>query len=97
MLSRCSYRPPSLCAFALLQLSLHQLGGAKDDPARDSLSDHWLVSSQMQFENVGVTRTVDPSFRYLTCAGCDKGPIGINFLNEPSKFYVAHARVKYAV
>jgi hypothetical protein len=78
------------------QLSLHLLGGAKGDATREQLSAHWLVPSQMTFENVGVTRGVDPAYRYLTCASCDRGPIGINFFAEPSKFYVAHARVKYA-
>ncbi len=50
------------------ELSLHRLGGSKDDPARDTLREHWLVPSQMNFENVGVTRGVDPAYRYLTCA-----------------------------
>lgn len=49
----------------------------------------------MSFENVGVTKSVDPAYRYLSCASCDRGPIGINFLAEPTKFYVAHERVRY--
>jgi len=36
------------------------------------------------------------SFRYLTCANCDRGPIGINYLDDPQRFFVAHQRVKYA-
>lgn len=82
--------------FVEKSLQLHLLGGAKGDAATDSLSQHWLLTSQMHFENVGVTRAVDPSYRYLTCASCDRGPIGINYLAEVSKFYVAHERVKYA-
>ena len=76
-------------------LELHTLGGAKDDPSKDALSHHWLLTSQMHFENVGVTRSVDPAYRYLTCASCDRGPIGINFMADLGKFYVAHDRVKY--
>lgn len=59
------------------------------------LEDYWLVPSQMSFENVGVTRSVNPQLRYLLCSECDKGPVGINFLAEPNKFYVAHARCKH--
>ena len=78
-------------------ISLHMLGAGKEDSRREELREYWLVSSQMAFENVGVTRGVDPAFRYLTCANCDRGPIGINYFAEPNKFFVAHARVRYAV
>jgi len=55
------------------ELQLHLLGGSKTDPTRDTLHAHWLVHSQMAFENVGVTRGVDPAYRYLTCANWSVG------------------------
>jgi hypothetical protein len=86
---------PAAGTYVSQEHQMHPLGGAKSEGARDTLLDWWIVPSQMNFENVGVTRAVDPSYRYLTCCDCEKGPIGINYLNEPNKFYVAHARVRY--
>jgi hypothetical protein len=35
-------------------------------------------------------------FRYLTCADCDRGPIGITYDVDTNVFYVAHERVAYS-
>ena len=68
----------------------------------ETLSEHWLVTSQFSFENIALTRpaaragAAAPTFKYLACGVCDRGPVGIVFLDKPSEFFVAHARVKYA-
>lgn len=67
----------------------------------ETLKDHWMIDDQFKFENVGVTRqvpagsTTTREFKYLTCAECERGPLGISFLDNPKVFYVSHARVKY--
>ena len=60
------------------QAKLHPPAEAESSDI-ETLSDHWVVRDQFDFENVGVTKSIDgdTSFRYLTCADCDKGPIGI--------------------
>lgn len=42
----------------------------------------------------GVAPDADPNYRYLTCADCDAGPIGVAILNH-DKFYVLCGRVVY--
>ena len=73
-----------------LQLFLHAMtvvrGAAPDDIGGDTLSRQWSVASQMDFENVAVTKPIGagagaaphPSvrpgegYRYLACATCDR-------------------------
>jgi hypothetical protein len=61
------------------------------------VSNHWLVTDQYQFENIGVSKPIDADnlFRYLCCADCDGGPVGIVYSAAPSEFYVTHERVAY--
>ena len=66
------------------------------EPGTEVLMDHWAVSDQFDFENVGVSKAIDVNFRYLICADCDAGPIGIVNKNvEGATFFVSHSRVKY--
>ena len=61
-------------------------------------SHFFKVTDKMSFENIGVRRSTGPgdAFRYLTCADCDMGPLGITFDADRNQvFYVAHRRVKY--
>jgi hypothetical protein len=46
------------------------------------------------FDNVGFSKTVDDTTKFLTCADCEIGPIGYQDL-ETSKCYVALCRVKH--
>lgn len=98
---RCRYCPSKVLlagagAYESRAHQLHALGGSKSAAdSRETLTDWWVVPSQMNFENVAVTRAVDPAYRYLTCCDCERGPIGINYLAEPNKFFIAHARVRY--
>lgn len=75
-------------------------GGAVDT---EVLSQFWVIHDQMKFENIGVTRQVPSNptvtstreFKYLICADCDRGPVGITYLDTPNVFYIAHQRVAY--
>ena len=50
----------------------------------------------MQFENIGFTKTVNRSVRYLACADCEMGPIGWHDVSIPNEFYVTASRVNYS-
>ncbi len=57
----------------------------------------WLAN-QWSYDNIGVSKppTADSSFRFLTCADCDRGPFGVTFpKDEPEMFYLCSGRVKY--
>jgi len=59
--------------------------------------DLFKVTGKMSFENIGVKQPVGQcNYRYLTCADCEWGPLGVTFAEDANKiFYVAHARVMY--
>mmetsp|Transcript_4032 Transcript_4032/g.9500 ORF Transcript_4032/g.9500 Transcript_4032/m.9500 type:complete len:99 (+) Transcript_4032:308-604(+) len=63
----------------------------------ENLTRFWIVKDQFQFENVGVSKaaSVDDAFRYLACADCDQGPIGIRMKDKPNEWLIAHDRVHY--
>lgn len=43
----------------------------------------WLkIADIFDFANVGFTKTVDANIKYLTCADCEKGPIGVQYLDK---------------
>ncbi|CAI4231879.1 unnamed protein product [Auanema sp. JU1783] len=46
------------------------------DTRKETLNGFWHVRDMYDFENVGFTNAVD-GCKYLTCADCDFGPIGI--------------------
>ena len=60
----------------------------------ETLYDFWLVNGMFTFENVGFSNTVG-NLKYLVCADCEVGPIGIQDTNEPDAMYVALERVKH--
>eukprot|EP00455_Lapot_gusevi_P047716 TRINITY_DN6498_c0_g3_i3.p1 TRINITY_DN6498_c0_g3~~TRINITY_DN6498_c0_g3_i3.p1 ORF type:complete len:142 (+),score=17.79 TRINITY_DN6498_c0_g3_i3:56-481(+) len=81
---------------------------AFEEQSFDILSDFWLVTDKFDFENIAVTKAIvsdpeqaqsggAPDAKYLTCAACDRGPVGILFLSNPNNFYVARTRVRYNV
>lgn len=49
----------------------------------------------MSFENVGFTNAVSTSFKYLTCAACDRGPLGVHLIQE-AKYYIVHPRIAHS-
>lgn len=65
-------------------------------PDGETVKDFWLVNDMMMFENIGFSNTVGASTKYLTCADCEMGPLGIYDLQNPKDFLIAVNRVKYA-
>ena len=49
----------------------------------------WVyVKDHFDFWNVGFSRTVSDKEKYLVCADCERGPIGVQYLDS-GKIYVA--------
>ncbi len=72
---------------------------AADSPEKgESYDAHFLVRGKMSFENIGVKQPSSEGVghRFLTCADCDFGPLGVTYDEDKNKiFYVTHARVMY--
>jgi len=66
------------------------------EPAGDTPTKFWLVDDMFHFENIGFSKTVDSTVKYLICADCEIGPIGWHDIRNQTEFYVAAERVKYA-
>jgi len=67
---------------------------AKTHIQNDKLSSFWLISEMLTFENIGFTNSVN-NVKYLICADCEIGPIGLQNLDKPNEFLVSFERVKY--
>ena len=61
----------------------------------DTLTKFWLIEDMYHFENVGFSKTVEGTVKYLICADCEQGPIGWHDLNNKKEFLVAAERVQY--
>lgn len=60
----------------------------------ESTNRFWLAHDMYTFENIGFTNTVDNK-KYLICADCEMGPVGIQNLDNPTEFLVCLNRVKH--
>lgn len=58
------------------------------------LCNFWLVKDAFTFENIGFTNTVQNK-KYLICADCEIGPLGVQNLESPNEFYLSVERVKH--
>lgn len=77
-------------------MTLHIPTSTSKENKTEILTDHWQVNDKYLFENIAVTHPVaSADFRYLTCGACERGPLGIVFVNQPETFYIAHSRIKY--
>ena len=54
----------------------------------------WILRNPMEFENVGFTKTVNKT-KFLCCADCEVGPVGLTFIDKSDEFLVAADRVDY--
>ena len=61
---------------------------------QETTNQFYVVESIYDFDNVGVTQNVDETFKYLTCADCEVGPIGWHCI-KTKRSYVALGRVKH--
>ncbi|EDV25476.1 uncharacterized protein TRIADDRAFT_23935 [Trichoplax adhaerens] len=62
----------------------------------EQLSQFWKVDNMFTFENVGFTKTVGSSIKYLICADCEIGPIGWHDINDKTTFLIATQRIHYS-
>ncbi|KAG5519812.1 hypothetical protein PMAC_000085 [Pneumocystis sp. 'macacae'] len=67
----------------------------------DIMSTFWTVSSPFVFENLGFSRNIEGNIKFLTCADCDRGPLGYydpNVLNNGKEEYLlATDKVAYGI
>lgn len=78
--------------------------GSKSVSPGKKVEYYWSVTHMLDFENIGFTKPtaykkdgeIMTNIRYLTCAGCDIGPIGYEAFGGV-KFYIAADRVRYKV
>ena len=64
----------------------------------EEVGEFWLLEDKFHFDNVGFSNTVQEVFKYLCCADCEVGPLGVHRLNEtPERYLVAANRVRYRV
>lgn len=93
---------PDSCVFTKLETSMSipsmkqkkDLANSSAGISSDLLNDFWLVNEMYTFENVGFTNTVENK-KYLICADCEIGPIGVQNIENPNLFYVSLDRVKH--
>ncbi|XP_046385059.1 guanine nucleotide exchange factor MSS4 [Ischnura elegans] len=67
--------------------------GEADSPKEELLSDFWLVEDMYRFENMGFSNSVG-NIKYLACADCEMGPIGL-YEMDTKRSFVAIARVQH--
>lgn len=60
----------------------------------EAVTGYWKVADMFTFENLGFSNTVD-NLKYLICADCEIGPIGLHNLSTKES-YVALERVKHS-
>lgn len=66
------------------------------EPLGDQLTQFWLVVDMFHFENVGFSKNVNQTIKYLICADCERGPIGWHDIGNKKEFLVAAERVQYS-
>ncbi|RNA16152.1 ATP-dependent RNA helicase DDX54 [Brachionus plicatilis] len=59
-----------------------------NDAEFELLNNFWLVKDAFSFENIGFTNTVQNK-KYLICADCEIGPLGVQNLETPNEFYLS--------
>ena len=80
------------------KITLHKFDGQDTE----TLSYTWMCDDIFKFENIAVMKKINNQmigngdFAYLSCADCEKGPVGIRYLSSPNKTsYIAHDRIRY--
>ena len=70
----------------------------------DTETVFWHFRDQMAFENISVCRPVagaSGTWKYLSCAGCEREPLGVMFLpthtdkDTAGRIFLAHRRLAY--
>lgn len=61
----------------------------KTDKNETEIFKNWVeVKDIFDFYNVGFSKTVNTDTKYLICADCERGPIGVQYISK-NKIYVA--------
>ncbi|KAK4474364.1 hypothetical protein MN116_001527 [Schistosoma mekongi] len=70
-----------------------ELSNASKEFPTELIEEFWCVNDMYAFENVGFTNSVS-TFRYLTCADCELGPLGFHDTQEGpiTAYYIAITR-----
>lgn len=63
-----------------------------EESVRETLDDHLEVDDIFTYENMGFSNTVE-GFKYLVCAECEYGPLGLMNSNE-KKSYLSLDRIE---
>jgi sulfur carrier protein ThiS len=91
---------PNAAEYVEKPIEIHPYLSGANTGNRVTINDHWQINDKMSFENISVTRPINEgsasSHKYLACSACDKGPIGITYLDQPNVFYINHGRVRYS-
>lgn len=68
----------------------------KEEPTveTEKLSSWWLVRDMFEFENVGFTNS-HMGMKFLACADCEIGPIGLVDPTDPNLLLLSTDRVDY--
>ena len=88
---------PNKAKFLEHEISLHKFNGNEIEV----LNNTWYVTDVFDFENIAVMRKVnnelvgEGEFKYLSCADCERGPVGIKYLNNTKEHYIEHSRIRY--
>eukprot|EP01094_Clydonella_sp_ATCC50884_P026340 TRINITY_DN7194_c0_g1_i1.p1 TRINITY_DN7194_c0_g1~~TRINITY_DN7194_c0_g1_i1.p1 ORF type:complete len:150 (-),score=51.74 TRINITY_DN7194_c0_g1_i1:112-561(-) len=65
-----------------------------EEGIEEELGSFWWVKNMMHFENIAFSKTVGQK-KFLTCAECELGIVGVQLLDEENAFFIAHERVSY--
>lgn len=67
----------------------------------EMVESFWLIDDMFVFENLGFTNTCtvenNASVKYLICADCEIGPIGIHDIANKKEYFLALDRVKHKI
>eukprot|EP00128_Syssomonas_multiformis_P014342 Colp12_sorted_trinity150504_noHs@17965 len=88
----CTILRPGVATHIVKEAALPILGNAEG--TCEPVSDFWHVKDFFDFENMGFNRTVGDT-KYLSCADCERGPIGYHLTSDPKNIYLAVNRVIY--
>ena len=83
------------CQLVLLQRHLPAMEkkeGIEFSASGEALTSYFKLTDMMQFENVGFTLPFEGR-KFLICADCEVGPIGVIELSSPGEFWLALDRV----
>eukprot|EP01137_Pigoraptor_chileana_P028289 Opistho-2@909 len=97
------------CGSKILQRSMSKLvekeltlppykkrGEGSSDDEHEVVRQFWHVTNMFDFENMGFSHTVG-TLKYLACADCDVGPLGLHDTADKTQTFLAAGRVKYIV